>query len=73
MGASLNVRDLADQDLYDLFASADEHQDERLCQLCIDEITRRCQLSPTVEHEVPALLGWLPKGIWHTKPGGGGG
>ncbi len=72
MGESLDVRSLSDDRLYDLFAAADDNGDEQLCQLCIDEIVRRCNLSPAVVHEVPAPLLRLPKAFWHTKPEGEG-
>ncbi len=65
---------LADDDLYSLFAIADQVNDKPLATACDQEITRRAgQHSPTVTHEVPAgLAKWLPRAFWHQKPEGEG-
>jgi hypothetical protein len=72
MGASLDVRNMSDDDLYELFAAADDHNDAELAGMCAAEIQRRAAGPCPTTHSLPKWLLWLPKGMWHTKPGGGG-
>lgn len=63
----VDIRSLDDDDLYTLFAWADEHDDGSTALQCNREITRRCQGVHTIHH-VPGWLLWLPKAFWHAKP-----
>jgi hypothetical protein len=68
-----DLRTLSDQDLYTLFANADDDDDHEAALSASLEIARRCKMPVQVTHSVPKWLLWLPRGIWHTKPSGGGG
>lgn len=67
----VDARTLADDDLYELFAYADEHGDRVTALACNREITNRCRGIVTVTN-VPGWLLWLPRSFWHTKPVGEG-
>lgn len=68
----MHIQSLSDDELYSAFADADDAGDDELCRLCIDEIERRCRLSPSVVHELPSWLSFLPRVFWHSKPVGEG-
>jgi hypothetical protein len=62
----VNLPALSDDDLWDAFAWADEHNDRETAVRCSREITRRCNLPAPVVTDMPPWLQWLTAklGLW---------
>lgn len=66
------IRTLSDDDVYELWADADDQHNPEIATAAQAEIVRRCNRPAPTSHNVPKWLTWLPRGMWHTKPSGGG-
>lgn len=64
----IDVWKLADDDLYELFAYSDDHNDRETALAANMEITRRARYRITVVGYPPGWIFFLPRSWWHARP-----